>query len=159
MSMSHRIRRAVGLATLLATLGLSANTGMAAAAVTNIHVKQSNVVTTEYFPDDICGPRAGWTTSVSSYKLVVTDLGDSFHATFTEHGTYFTDFDDPASEDYSSSFTGAFEFNLTRGGTTTLTNQWRDFPGTIRIHEHINFVQVGDDILVDRDELSVTGCP
>lgn len=159
MSKSQRIRRSMGLATVLATLGLAANAGLAAAAVTHIHVSQRNVVTTEYFPDDICGPRAGWTTFVSSSKLVVTDLGDSLHATFTEHGTYFTDFDDPAIEDYSSSFTGAFEFNLTPGGTTTLTNQWRDFPGTIRIHEHVNFVQVGDDILVNRDELSVTGCP
>ena len=159
MSTSQRVRRTMGLATLLATLGLTANAGLAAAAVTHTHTSERNVVSTEYFPDDICGPRAGWTTFTSSDKLVVTDLGDSVHVTFTEHGTYVTDFDDPAIADYASSFTGAVQFNLTRGGTITLSNQWRDFPGTIQIHEHITFVQVGDDIRIDRDELTVTGCP
>jgi hypothetical protein len=143
----------------LAILTLALTAGSASAAV--IHTKQStrDVVRTEYFPDDICGPRAGWTTFVTSSHLEVTDLGDSVHVAFGEHGTYATDFDDPRIADYTSRFTDAQQFTITRGGTVVFTEQWRDFPGTIRIHEHIVFVEVDGDVRIDSDVLSVTGCP
>ena len=125
------------------------------------HFRESNhkFVNTVYFPDDICGPRAGWTTFVVTDHLVVTDLGDSVHVVFGENGRYTTDLDDPAFADYSSQFTDAFHFNLTRGGTEVATEQFHDFPGTIRIRVHINFVAVDGEVRVDRESLSVTGCP
>jgi hypothetical protein len=159
MFIGRRLHLLLGRVGLLAILTLALTAGSASAAV--IHTKQStrDVVRTEYFPDDICGPRAGWTTFVTSSHLVVTDLGDSVHVAFGERGTYSTDFDDPSIPDYTSRFTDAQHFNITRGGTVVFTEQWRDFPGTIRIHEHIVFVEVDGDVRIDSDVLSVTGCP
>jgi hypothetical protein len=58
--------------------------------------------------------------------LLVTDLGDSLHVVFGEQGTYATDFDDPAIEDYTSQFTDAEHFNITCGGTVVYTVQFHD---------------------------------
>jgi hypothetical protein len=123
--------------------------------------RESNhkLVKTLYFPDDICGPRGGWTTFVVTDHLIVTDLGDSLHVVFGEHGTYSTIFDDPAIENYSSQFTDAQHFNITRGGTVVFTEQFHDFPGTIRIQVRIVFVEVGGEVHVERFFESVTGCP
>jgi len=155
----RRVHPHLGRVGLLAILTLGLTAGTASAAVS--HTKQStrNVVTTEHFPDDICGPRAAWWTFVSSSHLVVTDLGDSIHVVYGETGTYSADFDDPSIPDYTSRFTDAQHFNITRGGTVVFTEQWRDFPGTIQIHEHIVFVEVDGDVRIDSDVLSVTGCP
>jgi hypothetical protein len=154
----HSLPR-LGAVTLLAVLTVGLTAGTAAAAVSHTHDSTRDVVRTEYFPDDICGPRAGWTTFVTSTHLVITDLGDSIHVAYGERGTYTTDFDDPSIADYSSRFTDAQHFNVTRGGTVQFTEQWRDFPGTIRIHEHIVFVEVDGDVRIDRDEVTFTGCP
>ena len=144
---------------LLVVLALALTAGPTAAAVSHTRVSTRDVTRTEYFPDDICGPRAGWTTFVTSTRLEVTDLGDSVHVAFGELGTYSTDFDDPAITDYTSRFTDAGHFNITRGGSVVYTEQWRDFPGTIRIHEHIVFVEAGGDVRIDKDEVTFTGCP
>lgn len=144
---------------MLVVLALGLTAGPAAAAVSHTKVLTRDVTWTEYFPDDICGPRAGWTTFVTSTRLVVTDLGDSLHVAFGEVGTYTTDFDDPAITDYASRFTDAGHFNITRGGSVIYTEQWRDFPGTIHIHEHIVFVEAGGAVRIDKDEVTFTGCP
>jgi hypothetical protein len=120
---------------------------------------QHKFVKTLYFPDDICGPRAGWTTFVVTDHLVTTDLGDSIHVVFEEHGTYSVDYDDLAIEDLTSQFTDAQHFNITRGGTVVYTEQFHDFPGTIRIKVHLVFVEVDGEVRVDRIVDSVTGCP
>jgi len=133
----------------------------AAAGARPAITRESNhkLVKTLYFPDDICGARAGWTTVEVTDHLVVTDLGDSLHVVFGEHGTYSTIFDDPAIEDYNSQFTDAQHFNITRGGTVVFTEQFHDFPGTIRIQVRIVFVEVGGEVHVDRFFEGVTGCP
>ena len=87
------------------------------------------------------------------------DLGDSLHVSYTETGSYATDFDDPAIDDYASQFTEAQHFNLTRGGTVTWTEQFHDFPGTIQIKSHVTFVEVDGEARVDLSTLEVTGCP
>lgn len=117
-------------------------------------------VSREYFPDDICGPRAGWTEFVTTYHWGYTELPDgSFSFFYVETGTYHTDFDDPSIPPEDSQFTGAEHGSLTRGGTVVDTIQWHDFPGTITIHEQLLFVQVGDEVQLDRYTLRVDGCP
>jgi hypothetical protein len=127
-----------------------------------MHVRTSvhREVSTEYHSEDICGPRAGWTTAVGTTTWQYTELPDgSLNFSFVETGTYHTDFDDPSIPSYDSHFTGAQHGTITRGGTEIFTSQWRDFPGSITIHEQVLFVQVGDEVKIDRDELRVDGCP
>lgn len=131
----------------------------AADPVTHVHESGKKEIHTEYFPDDICGPRAGWTTFVVTWRFHITDLGDSLHVNAGETGRYTTDFDDPAIEDYKSQFTEAVSFNITRGGTVTFNLQFHDFPGDIKIHVKLVFVEVGGQVMVERDVLRVEGCP
>ena len=78
---------------------------------------------------------------------------------FGESGRYETDFDDPSIEDYSSQFTEAGHFNITPGGVVVYTMQFHDFPGTIDIRQHVVFVESNGSVKVERDDLTVTGCP
>lgn len=113
-----------------------------------------------YFPDDICGTRAGWTEFVTTWHWAYTELADgAFNFLYVETGTYHTDFDDPTIPPEDSQFTGAEHATATMGDTLVHTAQWHDFPGTITIHEQLLFVQVGDEIQLDRYVLRVDGCP
>jgi hypothetical protein len=113
-----------------------------------------------YLPDDICGPRSGWSEIVVTIQWKYLERQDgSFNFVYVETGTYHTDFDDPSIPSYDSQFTGAQHGTLTSGQTAISTNLWHDFPGSITIQEQIVFVQVGDEVLLDRDILRVDGCP
>lgn len=117
-------------------------------------------VSSVYASDDICGPRAGWTQYVVTYQWKYTERPDgSFNFSYVETGTYHSDFDDPTIPSYDSQFTGAEHGTITRGGTQIYTNQWHDFPGSITIYEQTLFVQVGDEVKLDRYQLRVDGCP
>lgn len=148
---------ALGLA--LAGVMLLAAPVSAASPVTHTRDSAQKEVYSVYFPDDICGPRAGWTTFVLTRVLHVTDLGDSVHITAIDTGRYTTDFDDPAIDDYKSQFTEALHFNLTRGGTVTFNYEFHDFPGDITIQGQNVFVEVDGEVLVDREVFRVDGCP
>jgi hypothetical protein len=146
-----------------AVLALLLQAGPAAAGqgpVQHAGGSSHKVVDLTYHPDDICGPRSGWTETTVTSQWKYTELPDgSFNFVFVETGTYHTDFDDPAIPSYDSQFTGAEHGTITRGGTSIHTSQWHDFPGTITIFEQILFVQVGDVVKLDRDDLRVDGCP
>ena len=161
MSRKHTaqtVGRGLGLA-IVAT-ALAAAPAAAASPVAHARTIVHREVSTEHHPDDICGPRAGWTTAVATYHFMYTELPDgSFNFSFVETGTYHTDFDDPTIPDYDSQFTGAQHGTVTRGGTQIYASQWHDFPGSITIHEQILFVQVGDEVRLDRYDLRVDGCP
>ena len=151
--------RSTALGLALAGVTLLAAPVAAASPVTHTHDSAKKEVTTLYFPDDICGPRAGLTTFVETWRLHITDLGDSVHFTAGETGWYTTDFDDPATEAYRAQYTEAVSFNVTRGGTVTFNLEFHDFPGDITIHEQMVFVEVDGTIRVDRLVLRVDGCP
>lgn len=118
-----------------------------------------NEVTTQFFPDDICGERENTTTFTTTWRFIVKESGDSLAVVFGETGRYETDFVDPSIQDYKSQFTEAGHFNLTPGGTVVFTSQFHDFPGTIDIRERIVFVESQGSVRVDRYALTVTGCP
>jgi hypothetical protein len=156
----HRSRNrltALGLALAGALLAVTP----VAAASPVVHTRDSAQKETYsvYFPDDICGPRAGWTTFVLTRLLHVTDLGDSLHVTAIDTGRYSTDFDDPAIEDYESQFTEALHVNMTRGGTVTFNYEFHDFPGDITIRGQTVFVEIDGQVMVDRESFRVDGCP
>jgi hypothetical protein len=152
------IRVGLGLAAIL--VAFAAAPASAASRVLHDGDSAHRQVSTVYYPDDICGPRSGWTTYVTSFQWKYTERGDgSFNFVYLETGTYHTDFDDPTIPSYDSQFTGAQHGTVTRGGTAIFTSQWHDFPGTITIHEQIVFVQVGDQVKLNRDVLRVDGCP
>ena len=151
--------RWIPLGLALAGVMLVAVPVSAANPVTHARESGKKEIHTEYFADDICGPRAGWTTFVVTWHFHVTDLGDSVHVVYGETGRYTTDFDDPATEDYESQFTEAMSSNVTRGGTVTFNLQFHDFPGDIKIHVNVVFVEVDGQVMVERDVLRVDGCP
>ena len=74
-----------------------------------------DVIFTQSFPDDVCGPRASTETwRVRTEMNHLTQLPDgSFALTDFETGTIFDDFDDPSIPDSSSQFTNTFQRNLT----------------------------------------------
>jgi hypothetical protein len=115
---------------------------------------------TVYYPDDICGPRSGWTDYVITFQWKYLERADgSFNFASVETGTYHTDFDDPTIPSYDSQFTESQHATVTPGGTWIYTRQAHDFPGSITIREQVVFVQVGDEVKLDRDILRVDGCP
>ena len=152
-------RRSVGVLFVLLVLVVPA---VAASAEPPTRFKEivHKFVHTQVFGDDICGDRSGEDTFTVTSRFIATDFGDgTINVVYGETGTYNTDFDDPNIEDHTSQFTEAGHFRLTRGGTVTWTEQFHDFPGTIRIHTQVVVVEVEGQIKVDREVLSVTGCP
>ena len=155
----RKIRRSVAIVTAaLALLAASASSAWATPPEL-IRDGQHHEVTTRYFPDDICGARSGWTTFDMTWHLRVTAFENTYQANYVETGTYSTDLDDPAFEDYTSQLTEAVHLNLTKGGTAITTVQQHDFPGSIRIRVQVVFVAGVDGVRVDRDILEVSGCP
>jgi hypothetical protein len=161
MSRKHARRSiGLGLGAAIAITVLAAGSVAAASPVGHARAGAQRQVETIYYPDDICGPRSGWTTVTTTFRWSYIELSDGrFNFSYTETGTYHTDFDDPSIPSYDSQFTGAQHGTVTRGGTQIFTSTWHDFPGSITIREQILFVQVGDEVKIDRDDLLVEGCP
>ena len=156
--MVRRMGSAVLAATMIASI--SAVPGAAAGtAIDHFSDDAHHEVSTVYYPDDICGPRSGWTTYDVTWHVRVTASDTGYHVTYVETGTYATDFDDPALQDSSSQFTETLHVNITPGGVSVATDVQHDFPGTIRIRARLVFVERGGVVHVDRDILEVSGCP
>ena len=115
---------------------------------------------TEVFSDDICGDRSSVDTFTVTSRFIATEFEDgTFNVVYGETGTYTTDFDDPSIDDHTSKFTEAGHVRLTKGGTFVWTEQFHDFPGTIQIRSRVVLVEVDGELKVNREVLSVTGCP
>ena len=154
----RRRNLSIGLSVLV--LLMSAAPALGAGPPTHIRESGHKEVTTVYFPDDICGPRAGWTTFTETWQFHVVDLGDSIHLIAPETGRYHTDFDDPSIEDVDAQWTETVSFQLTRGGTVVFSEQLHDFlGGDVRIHSQVVFVEVDGTVKVDRQIFRVEGCP
>lgn len=151
--------RHIPLGLSLVALLMSATPALGAGPPTQVREFGHKQVTTVYFPDDICGPRAGWTTFVETWRLHVVEFDDSIHLAAPETGWYHTDFDDPAIEDVDAKWTETVSFQLTRGGTVVFNEQLHDFLGDVRIHSHVVFVEVDGSVKVEREIFRVEGCP
>jgi hypothetical protein len=145
----------------LAALVLSGAPMQASAKPTTSTVVVHGVTFTEFFPDDICGPRASTVTfTIRTDVRHLTERADgtfTFH--FTSNGTYHVDFVDPALADQESQFTDAETFTLTPGGTQIVSVAFHDFPTGLKIWERHHLTVVDGKPVVERDILKVTGCP
>jgi hypothetical protein len=115
---------------------------------------------TEYFPDDICGPRASTVTfTIRTQVLHWTEDDSTYNVQFTETGEYHVDFIDPALEDQNSQFTESVHHVLTPGGTEVFNLTFHDFPTGIKIWERIHATFANGELVVERELQKVTGCP
>jgi hypothetical protein len=149
---------ALAALTLAGTLAV-VPTVAAAGPIDHLRDGDHHEVSVVYYPDDICGPRSGWTTYDVTWHVGVTSSDDAYHLTYVENGTYAIDFDDPAIADATSQFTDAQHVNFTPGGVFVATDLEHDFPDTVRIRLQLVAVEQGGVVRVSREILDVSGCP
>lgn len=123
---------------------------------------EHHVTTTEFFPDDICGPRAVFETTVyttSFLRITESADGTRFQIVDFEVGSVFHDFVDPSIPDITTRIKNTFTFNITPGGTWTQTETFRQSDGTLTITFRFHFTAVNDVVKVVKEVFSVSGCP
>jgi hypothetical protein len=154
-----KIRFIVGAAVGALVLGVLGTATSAAASngTTVVH----GITFTEFFPDDICGPRASYVTFTFQNQIThLTQRPDgTFNFVSVSTGNYHVDFVDPTLADQDSHQTDAIHAAVTPGGVTVFDEQFHDHPTGLRISQHIVFTEVDGKVVVDRDVFSVTGCP
>jgi len=124
-------------------------------------VEHDVTLASEFFPDDICGPRAVTetvTNTVQVNHLAANDDG-SFHFIDFETGFVHSDFVDPSIPDTTLRRTNTEAFNLTPGGTFTATETIQVFDATLRIISAFHLTIVRDEPKVEREITLVRGCP
>ena len=145
----------------LAALALAAGPMPASAETSTSTVVIHGLTFSEFFPDDICGPRASTVTFI--VQTQVTHVTEHADGSFTFHdvgtGTYHVDFVDPALADQDSHQTESFLVTLTPGGTQVVSLAFDDFPTGLRIWQRFHLTVVDGNVVVERDILKVTGCP
>ena len=157
----ERSMRTLTRLALLTVILLLASSLPAAADSNNRTVVSRGYTHTEFFPDDICGPRATtvtFTATISQSQYVERADG-SWSYRDVAQVTYEIDFVDPALSDYSGRLTEVNHYILTPGDTFIVTNTYHDFGGDLQIWERLNVKEVGSEVLVEREILKVTGCP
>lgn len=117
---------------------------------------------TEFFPDDICGPRASSVTF--SESMAQSQLVERADGTFVYRDvsvvTYLVDFVDSALTDYPGRITEVNHYILSPGDNVFIvSNTFHDFGGDLKIWERLNVKVVNGNVLVDRHLLKATGCP
>lgn len=159
-TVSRTVRRFFGAALAVGvTVGLATPSGAAPAPDRGTSVLHGTT-RTEFFPDDICGPRASTVTfNFRTTVLHWTEDASTFNVQFTETGTYHVDFVDPALEDQDSQFTLSIHHVLTPSGAEVFNSTWHDFPTGIKIWERVHATFVDGDLIVEREFQKVTGCP
>ena len=116
---------------------------------------------TEFFPDDICGPRA----STVTYTETMAQSQPMERADGTLSGrevsvvTYEVDFVDPALADYRGRLVEVHHFTFLPGVRAFVSDTYHDFGGDLKIWERQNIKIVNGEVLVAREFLKATGCP
>lgn len=146
------------LAVLLALLAVPAQ---AAAPAGKTTVVVHGLTFSMFFPDDICGPRAGTTTFTIRTQVTRAweEQDGTFNVTFAETGTYHVDFVDPAIANQDSQYTQTARHAFMPSGVEVYNLTFHDFPTGIRIWERIHATFVNEQLIVEREVFKVTGCP
>ena len=137
--------------------------GNAAAAEREVWTVVEHNVTlpSETFPDDICGARA--VTETVTNKTQVNHLtlnpDGSFHFVDFETGVLVADYTDPTIPDQTFRRTNTEVFNLTPGGTFTVTETISQFDNTLSIRATYHLTVVNGEPVVEKDVSMVRGCP
>jgi hypothetical protein len=133
----------------------------ASARATTSTVVIHGLTASEFFPDDICGPRASFVEYTGRANVThATELEDgSLSLQFVDTGTYHVDFVDPALDDQESQYTEVVHFTAAPSGTVVDSETFHDFPTGLRIYVRTHVTEVDGRLIVDRDITKVTGCP
>jgi hypothetical protein len=124
-------------------------------------VEHNVTLPTQFFPDDICGLRASFETA--TYKTMITkiteDANGGFHVVDFETGSIAVDYVDPVLKDTTFRITNTFHFNLTPGGTETVTETLRQSDGELFIRYQYHLTVVRGEPKVEREVQLAPGCP
>jgi hypothetical protein len=157
-----RLAAMAGLAAMIAGTALAgAAPAQAAPAQTWTSVQHDVVLPTEFFPDDICGPRASyedWTNTTQVEHLTVRPDGSFMFMDF-ETGYIDVDYVDPAIPDTRFKRTETFTINLTPGDTFVETSTMRQSDGELTIRVQYHLTLVNGVPVVSREVTIVSGCP
>jgi hypothetical protein len=144
----------------LAMVGLAAGPA-SAARVGSPTVVAHDTTFTEFFDGDICGARANTTTFHRRMEQV--QFFERPDGTFKYRDvavvTYVSDYVDPALQDLTGRLTEVNQFIFTPGQTFVGVTTFHDFFGPVKIFYRFHTTQRGEEIIVEREVLRVTGCP
>jgi hypothetical protein len=160
--MTYRSRRVAPVFSLaLGLLALAVPARAAASPEVFTVVEHDVTLASEFFPDDICGPRAVTETVTNELQLdhLTANKDGSFHFVDFETGFLFADYDDPAIPDETFRRTNSETFNLTPGGTFTHTETLQQFSSTLRIIDAFHLTEVNGEPKVEHQVTLVRGCP
>lgn len=160
--MGNATRRSLVAAAALAASAVVSSPANSAPAETWTTVLHNTTRPVEFFPDDICGPRASYESWVNKVEVNhLTALADgSYHFVDFETGYISVDYVDPAIPDAIVRRTETFNVNLTPGGvyTETLTLRQRDTNDLI-IRFSYQLIVVDGVPKVEREAFFLSGCP
>ena len=124
-------------------------------------VEHDVTLASEFFPDDICGPRAVTETVTNTVQVnhLTENENGSFHFVDFETGFLFADYVDPSIPDQTMRRTNTEAVNLTPGGTFTTTETSQQFDSTLRITSKFHLTVVKGEPKVERDVTVARGCP
>jgi hypothetical protein len=124
-------------------------------------VEHNVTLDSEFFPDDICGPRAVTETVTNTVQVnhLTENEDGSFHFVDFETGFLFADYVDPTIPDETFRRTNSESINLTPGGTFTTTETSQQFSATLRIISTFHLTIVDGEPKVERETMLVRGCP
>jgi hypothetical protein len=122
---------------------------------------QHNVTYSEYYPDDICGPRAvlaTYTAKVIQQKFLERPDGSwNYHE--VDVVTYTADYDDPSLPDVTGKLTEVNNYNLTPGDNYIVSGTFHEFFGDVKIWERYHLTVVKGEPVVERYFVDWVGCP
>ena len=113
------------------------------------------------FSDDVCGERA----NVTTFNRKVVQERSSQQANgavryhYTAVVTYVSDYTDPTLPTLSGKLTEVINVVLTPNGTRTETIAFHDFFGDIKIFVRLHATYVSGEPVVERETMTVSGCP
>jgi hypothetical protein len=155
-------RRAGSILTLaLGVVALAVPAAATARPLVFTVVEHDVTLASEFFPDDICGPRAVTETVTNTVQVnhLTENEDGSFHIVDFETGFLFADYVDPSIPDQTMRRTDTEVFNLTPGGTFTATETSQQFDSTLRITSKLHLTVVNGEPKVERDVTIARGCP
>ena len=160
---SVRLFASLGLGVLLGVALLAAPVS-ADSPITHITDAQHHFTHTEYFPDDICGPRAStatFTTTLVSHAIVQYDtaVGRVVHLQMVETSSYTFVYDDPTIPSGRGHSTDTVHWNFTAGGADVYKEMFHDYAGGLRIQYRYHITTIDGVTHVEQEFFSVTGCP
>ena len=156
-----RTLAAVALVAGLVTTTIGPGSAIAAPPEQNYTTVVRGDTYTEFFADDICGPRAAYVTF--TFRPTVFHLTQrrdgSLIFTGTDGGTYHVDFVDPSLKDLDGQFRSTVSEVVTRNGNEIVTWTLHDFTGGIKVWNRFHGTFANGEVKVEREVTKVTGCP